>query len=511
MADSRAVKTLDAARAALERALAWRPFVVGLALFAIAAAARLVLIGTSRFTGDEIVMWQTATRIAKGLEFPLLGPPITDGGARVPGPLFHYLMALPLLVTRAPEGCNAVIALLGAAAVVLQWSALRPYFGEAGAALAGLLTACMPWSTLYADRIWNANAISVFVGLAFWAACRLRRQPTLGGVVVLFTACAAMPQFHMSAPMVWLALIPIFAVSIRRWRWFWPLVASACALLLYVPMLVHELQSNWSNTRIFLSESAANDSDDWKRVPAWAFRMLTLDNSYQQMHSYWGRHTEGEMLEFLVKGNSDFTWTPLRWFLLGLSFAFALLAVGVSLWSAWKGIRARRPRPFFWAAVVGLAANTALLGFAHRPLYGHYIESLLPFYYVAFADLGRVAMGWSRAWLVVYGAALLVCVGGIDSALWLSRTLDTRNGLNTIRFVVDAIQKDRPGIRSASLRFGGFRAWDYGYNALLAADPNGHFSIGAGPTYRLVLKQDGAPVGMRLVGTTGPLALYGPR
>jgi hypothetical protein len=480
------------------KALGARHWHIGLSILCLACATRLVLIRTARFTGDELDHWRVASDIVTGAKFPLLGPPITGGGA-CPGPLYYYIIAIPLLLSRAPDGCNAFVALLGGFSVLLYWSALRPYFGLAGATLAATMMACMPWSTLYSDRIWNPNVLVFFVALAFWAACRLRRAPSLGALILLFVCCAAMPQIHPSSPTVWVALVPILLPSVRKWRWHWPLIAFACAALLYVPTLIHESRTHWENARLFLSHREG--SDDWKRVPAWAFRLLTLDISYQQLHSYWGPHTEAEMLRFLRHGNADFVWTPVRWFFLGLSVVFAAGALAVWTLRAWLDGPRSSPRVFLWAALLGLGTNTALLGLAHKSIYGHFVECLLPFYFVAFAELGRVARRWRRGWLV-YGVATVVCIGGVDSSLWVSRGLDARNGLATIYGAITAIKKNSPHRSSPSLTFS-YRASRPAVEAL--AELNGEkLSRRGSPWYRLVRRDEAVPPGARLVTALGP-------
>jgi hypothetical protein len=499
------VRADGGARGLVSWALGPLPRRIGLALLLLACATRLALIYTARFNGDELTFWEAASGIANGTSFPLLGPSITGGGACHPGPLFYYVMAIPLLFAKAPEACNAFVAILGGVSVLLYWSALRAYFGLAGATLAAVMMACSPWSTLYSDRIWNPNALIFFVALAFWAACRLRQEPSLPVLILLFMSAAGMPQFHMSTPMVWLALTPIFLPSVRKWRWYWPVVAFACAALLYVPMLLHEYRTHWENARLFLSETGANTSDDWKRVPAWAFRLLTLDISYQQLHSYWGQHTEAEMLAFVIHGSSDFRWSPERRFFLGLSVLFAAFALGVWVVRAWKGGRHGAAWIFLSAALVGLAANTALLGLAHKPVYGHYVESLLPFYFVAFAVLGRAASEW-RGQLLVYGVAGLVCVGGVDATLWVSRELDARGGLATIYGSIAAIKADRPESSSASLSYS-YRVNEQAF-AAVADLSGGKLSLRGGPRYRLMLRDEAPPAGSKLVQRLGSVTLY---
>ena len=455
--------------------------------------------------GDEVLFWKVARGIATGTDFPQLGPQISTGLARHPGPLLYYVMAVPLLVRDAPEACNAFVAVLGGVSVLLYWSALRPYFGETGAAMASLLMACMPWSTLYADRAWNPNVLGFFVALAFWAACRTRRIPSRAVVVLLVVSMAAMPHLHMSSPMVWLALLPIWLPSVRRWRWHWLLLAMTLALSLYAPMLIHERATHWSNVLAFVRESSAG-SVDYRRVPLWAFRLLTLDVSYHQLTSYWTRHTEAEMVSFLLHGNSVFVYGHARRFLLVLSFEFAALAVGLAVWTAWGGTGKRWPKPFLWAALAGITANTALLLVTHKPIYGHYVQPLLPFYYVAFAELGRWSARHTRRRWATWALAVLVCVGGIDVARWVSRRLDARNGLSTVRAVIDAIDKDGPD-PSFSLSFGFVGSRD-AYQALIAQGPDHHKSLGPGPRYLLLLREAHAPIGARAVLETGPVTLY---
>ena len=493
-------------------------FVTGLCILALACAARLALIGSARFGGDEIVMFQMAERISRGEEFPLLGTSITGGGASHPGPAFFYLMAAPMLCGfRSPEAANAFVALLCSFGVLLYWRALRSFFGEAGAATASVLMACLPWSSLYADRIWNANVINFFIAVAFWAACRLRRRPDLRGVVLLALSAGVLPQFHLSSPMVWVALAPIAWPALKQWRWRWTLAVVLCALALYAPLLVFEARTQGHNTRTFLAESGGHPSSDWLRTPLWALRLLTLDVSYHQLRSYWDLHSEGQMFELVLHGNEDVRWTPLRRALLALSYTFAVGTLGLllarRLQRAWA--KSVPPDPaaadrtaFLRAALLGLFANLLLLWATHRSIFGHYVQPLLPFYFVAFAALGQAASAWGRARFALYGVVGALCVGGLDSALWVSRTIDARNGLTTLRTVLAAIKRDRPALQAARLEFD-YRSQDWGYNVLLSHDPANQLKFDKdGPVYQLRLRRAPPLPGARLVVETGPIAAW---
>jgi hypothetical protein len=481
----------------VRRVVAAHPVATGLALFTLASLTRLALISTSRFTTDEIEEWSAACRLVSGKEFPLLGPAIASGAAKIPGPLLYYVGAVPLVFTRAPEACFGFIALLGAAAVVIYWQALRGYFTETGALLAGVMMACSPWSTLYADRIWNPNVVGPFVALAFWAACRVRRSPSLFAVVVLFMSMGAALQLHMASATVCLALLPIWLPSTRRWRWYWPIVATGATALLYIPLFIFELRTGGSNTLAFFHQTATGTNDDYVRVPLWAFRLLTLDISYHQLHGYWGPLTEGQMFSFLLHGNADFIYGPVRWFLLALSIVFAVSALVLAGVRAWTGSARREPHPFFWAATVGLVANTALLGADHKVIHGHYVQELLPFYFVVFAALGDwAATARQRTAGLVFGAALLVAVGGVDVAVWNSRTLDARNGLSTMRQVIAAIEKEDPNATRASITVAYRSLSAARLNELTALDRTRPFHFDQGDQYGRVILQ------------TGPVTLY---
>ena len=485
----------------VRHALAAHPWRVGVGLFAVALALRVVLSFSAHFLGDEVGLWRDALAIVEQGARPLLGPPITSGTARLPGPLFDYLMALPLIVCRAPEAANVWIAILGSLSVVLVWDGLRRPFGEAPALFAALLVACLPWSALYADRIWNANVTTFFVATAFWAACRLRARPTAFAVCVLLGSAAALPQLHLSAPMIWVALLPLVIPTVRRWKMRWVLLGLSIVFLLYVPMMLHEGRTHAANLRAFLRESAHNDSADYLRVPLWAFRLLSLDVTYHQLESDRMPHSEHDMLAFLFHGNTDFRYGAARASALVLSVVLALLALVTSVRAAFR----RGPRAFLWAGLAGLTANVALLGVLHKGIYGHYVQPLLPFYAVAFAELGRVSFRSRRMGSLVMVLGALVAIGGVDASLWVSRQIDARSGLYTMRRVIAAIRTDSPDASHASLRLG-FPGDVASYRALMQG--GSPVLDDRGPRYLLLVERDSPPPGAREMARTGPVTLY---
>ena len=150
---------------------------VGAAIFVAAALLRLALMQSARFSSDEARDYAIAVDIAQGRNLPLLGPSITGGRARLPGPLYNWMTAIPRLVTNVPEAGNVFFELLSAATVWMFWLGLRRPFGEVGAAFAAMLMALSPWSALLGDRVWNPHAFLFVEGLALLGVLRLREDP----------------------------------------------------------------------------------------------------------------------------------------------------------------------------------------------------------------------------------------------------------------------------------------------------------------------------------------------
>jgi hypothetical protein len=135
-------------------------------LILFSAVVRLSLISSAHFVGDESLFFHVISLIRSGEAFPLLGPAVTGGVAKHPGPLFFYLMSVSQFLSRTPEAANAEVAILGALTVGIFFAAMKEMFSAASAFVAGAMMACAPWSILYADRIWNSNVVIFFVTVA---------------------------------------------------------------------------------------------------------------------------------------------------------------------------------------------------------------------------------------------------------------------------------------------------------------------------------------------------------
>ena len=418
-----------------------------LALVVLAAAVvRFPLIGSARFGGDETHFFAVARNIAEFVDFPSVGPPITGGRAGLPGPLFYVITAVPLWIWSEPEACMVLTALQGIATVVLVYLALRRPFGEGGAAVAGLLLACSPWCAFASDRI--TTVVMFPAAVALWCAARLRENPASRFVWLFVVACAVMPQFHLSCPVLWAPLLCLVLPTLPKWRWRWFVAGVVVSAALYAPYLNHELRTGWQNSRAISAESGRAQRVDgsWRHVPLYALRNLTLDTTYFENTGYWGGPNETLNVRSLWSGTRIRPQHPLRIITLSASFALFLFALGAA-----AVVIVRRFRVGGWktcvtswgmAFVIAVAGNTALIAYSGRQVFGHYVQPIQIFLFILYGAAGMVAMRhrWSR--LPVLLLVLLVCAGGIESTWTISKRLDARVGIAVERSVLDRIHRD---------------------------------------------------------------------
>jgi len=500
--------------------------------------------------------------VAHGIRFPMLGPVITSGAAQLPGPFSYWLAAFPQLFTRAPEAGNVFFELLGAASVWMFWYALRCQFGGAAAAFAAALMACSPWSALFGDRVWNPNAFLVFEGLALLAIVKLRERPDSAWAAVLPIACLILPQLHMSAPVVWLALLPLAWGYAGRWNRRWFAVGCVLAALLYIPLAVHEARTGFANTHAFIVETLGphkktpGPSLSFLLSPIYMLRFLTLDVTYHELSGYWGGLNEAAAWHALWFGSAARPFHPLRLLALVASGALVLLtailairagvgrrrapgsddapgasdagdAPGPPASDETTGDPSLRPpslrppslrppslRPFAIAAAVAVVADIGLLALTSKQVFAHYVTPTLPFVFLLFAAGARAGLRRRRLRVTLLALAAIVGLGGVEATLAISRRIDGRNGLAVHRGVARRVIDDcaaagrPPAACPARLDFG-FVGMTYTYAIFTRVALGAPVRWEATPSslaYRLQRRADSPPPG----GGAFPITIIGP-
>ncbi len=452
-------------------------FWIGGLLFLLAVLPRLWLTTTSRFTDDEAIIWSQAKYIAEGKALPVLGPVVTGGIFRAPGAAGYYLIAMSQLISKTPEAANFLLAVLTALTVIVFWSSLRRPFGEISAFLTALVFSFSPWNLLYSDRLWNANLTALLTAICLWAALRLLENPKSRSVAVLLFAAGIYPQFHLTAPVLWIALAVLLRKTMRQWNVKWFGIGLVLVAAAYVPYVLSELQTGFVNFHAYLQDGKAQGFRvDFLRVPFYAFRMLTLDVTYQELMGYWGPYREWAAVKALFLGTPDHPFSVLRLLLTAASFYFAGWAIKESFK---KGPQTELFRELRTATVAGVAAAFLLLAVSKKVFVGHYLQYFTPFLFLAYAHLFQSSLSNRDAFRKCVALSLFFCFGGLETSVTISRGIDARNSLGVERQVLKSIL--RQGLlkegQSLGLNFKFLGGSKFAYQVLLKEDFNERFLV----------------------------------
>ncbi|MBI2763169.1 MAG: glycosyltransferase family 39 protein [Chloroflexi bacterium] len=241
-------------------ALYERDRVVLLVLLALAALARLPgLAGRGDFDGDQGHDMLVLLRLVRDGQIPLLGPPTSIGNFHH-GAAYYYLLApFAWLSGGDPLAVLFEIALFGIAAVGVTWWLARAIGGRTAGAIAGLLLAVSPAAVEESTFIWNPNPIPFFAVVSLAAAWHARATGRARWSTLAVASAGMVVQLHVLGIVF---LPPIVALGIaeaarasragdfaRVRATIACLVAGfAVVLVLFVPLIVHELQTDFLET-----------------------------------------------------------------------------------------------------------------------------------------------------------------------------------------------------------------------------------------------------------------------
>ena len=234
-----------------------------LVILAVAAALRFIALPTrGQWDADQGHDMLVLFNFVHFGEWPLLGPPTSIGDVHH-GALYYYLLAPAAWLSNAdPVAVTAMIALCGVAAVAVTWWLARSIGGPIAGLVAGVLMAVSAAAVEESTFIWNPNLIALSSSIALagaWRAWSSEEARPLAWVVAFGGAIVTM-HCHVLGSILLPAIVAPWILDVRgragpeRRRLLVAGAVGAMLLLLsYVPLLIHELDTNFFETRAALA------------------------------------------------------------------------------------------------------------------------------------------------------------------------------------------------------------------------------------------------------------------
>jgi 4-amino-4-deoxy-L-arabinose transferase-like glycosyltransferase len=333
---------------------------------------------------------------------PLLGPPTSIGDFHH-GALYYYLLtpAATLTAGQSPLAVVAFIAFAGIAAVGVTWWVARSIGGPLAGFVAGLLMAVSISAIDESTFIWNPNLIPLASALALAGAWRAWATGRPAWWVLAAAGTAVTMQLHVLGIAFFAVIGGLFVADVRRAAPGSPqrrtllrmgLVGIGLIALAYVPLVVSELTTDFSETRAALDYLAGGERDP---------------------------STANPLVRILIVGVRIVTW-PLVGLIVDAGAVALLAAAAVIALAAWLALGPATPERTAarWLGL-GLAWSTIALAVAASSL-ASVVRGLPNDHYHAFADpMVFVLVGIGVAALVrrvpapVGGAVAVLLVGAL--------------------------------------------------------------------------------------------------
>lgn len=237
-------------------------FVILLAILLVALFLRLYKIdGYMRFLGDEGRDALATLRIWREYDIPLIGPGTSVGNMYM-GPLYYYMMFVPMFVTNFnPVSAAVMVAILGTVSVFLIYYIGRQFFHPIAGLVAGVLFAISYLPVNTSKSSWNPYPLPFFSLLVILSLYKITAERKPRWLIVLGVSLAFALQMHPLAMLLlpttgifWLLglwnakkekQIKIFAKYTGIGMLLWCLLMS--------PLLLFDLKHSFMNARAFIA------------------------------------------------------------------------------------------------------------------------------------------------------------------------------------------------------------------------------------------------------------------
>lgn len=360
-------------------------FLAFVAIILLASFLRFYRIGDyMNFLGDEGRDAIVIKNMLVNYHFPLIGPPTSVGNIYL-GPLYYYMMAVPMAIFWLnPVAAAGMDALIGVATVILIGYLGKIWFSRQAGLIAAFLYAISPVAIIYSRSSWNPNPAPFFALIAFYSFYRLRKNGNfLWLALVGLTVGAALQMHYLAAILVpivgilWLYEILFRNYNHLKFRNFISGTLSGISvfILTMLPLLIFDLRHNFLNYRAIIklfSEGSAVRADIFANIGRIPF--LYLNNLV-------GRYIGGEN------------------FYLTVIVSILIIIALIYKWNSWPRIVLS-----IWM-LVGLFGLT----FYQQNIYDHYFGFMNPVPFLLLGSLVTIRVSWlSGFWRNAVTGSLIV-------------------------------------------------------------------------------------------------------
>lgn len=367
----------------------------------------LLIAAVLRFSRFDLIEFKTDEAMICDITAVMLdsGRPATHGLVSGKGitnfPMFAYLLALPMVVTRHPSPLTGLITLSNLVAIWILFRGSVRRWGIGVAFWAALLMGTAPWAILYSRKIWAQDVLPVLLVPALFLLLDVidGKQRRVFGLLLL-TGVAAMT--HLSG--VCAVAAALVCLAVYRPKIDWPRAGAAVGVLFVLAApYVYYFATKGAKERAIASKfmSGAGTAEEYKSSPAQIVGTgldVVTDHGFDRILGQPARDpipTYGWCRPGSVAGRSVATLA-----VLGLPL-FAAGAIGRRRRPAGTGLTPCSTRDAT-VLLVWLAAPLLLYGLFGIRVYTHYFIVTMPALFLAMGLLlemvRRLGGSSRRAW-----------------------------------------------------------------------------------------------------------------
>ena len=238
------------------------------------------------FLGDEGRDAIIVRRLLVNFDPILIGPRTSIGDMYL-GPLYYYLIAIPLLLANfSPVGPSVFVALLGVVTIFFIWYVTREWFGWLAGGLSALLYAISPVVITYSKSSWNPNVMPFFALLSIYSVWKLLMGRNYKWLIVTFLSMSFVLQSHYlglllvpTLGLIWfLKLINIInlkasapsSLEIKKFAKY-SILGFGLFMTLMSPLVIFDARHGWNNFKsvrtFFLERQTTVSARPWTGIP----------------------------------------------------------------------------------------------------------------------------------------------------------------------------------------------------------------------------------------------------